>query len=97
MADGQSVGISCNQMLLPVGMLFSEIWGFVSVGRPLIREDGPAICSVITQWSESRRTRSHTLLSYLRLPQPGGPVSHIYIPQEQGGPFMPPGTVLGGY
>jgi hypothetical protein len=25
-------------------------------------------------------------------PQPGGPGSRIYIPQEQGGPDMPPGT-----
>jgi hypothetical protein len=28
----------------------------------------------------------------LRLPQPGGPGSRIYIPQEQGGPVIPPGT-----
>jgi hypothetical protein len=30
--------------------------------------------------------------SHLRLPQPGGPGPHIYIPQEQGGPVIPPGT-----
>jgi hypothetical protein len=82
---------TCNQILPPVGML-SEICGLVSVGRPLWREDGSAICSVITQWSESRRTRSHTLLSHLRLSQPGGPGSRVYIPQEQGGPVIPPGT-----
>jgi hypothetical protein len=64
----------------------------VSVGRPLWREDGSAICSVITQCSESRRTRNHTLLSHLRLLQPGGPGSRIYNPQEQGGPVIPPGT-----
>jgi hypothetical protein len=81
-----------DQILLPVGMLLSEICGLVSVGRPLWREDGFAICSVITQWSESRRTRNHTLLSHLRLPQPGGPGSRIYIPQEQGGPVIPPDT-----
>jgi hypothetical protein len=51
-----------------------------------------AICSVITQWSESRRPRGHTLLSHLRLLQPGGPGSRIYIPQEQGDPVLPPGT-----
>jgi hypothetical protein len=28
----------------------------------------------------------------LRLPQPGGPGSRIYIPQEQSGPVIPPGT-----
>jgi hypothetical protein len=67
-------------------MLLSEICGLVSVGRPLWREEGSAVCSVIIQWSESRRTRNHTLLSHLRLPQPGGPGSRIYIPQEQGGP-----------
>jgi hypothetical protein len=38
------------------------------------------------------QTRNHTLLSHLRLPQPGGPGSRIYIPQGQGGPVIPPGT-----
>jgi hypothetical protein len=32
--------------------------------------------------------RNHTLLSHLRLPQPGGPDFRIYIPQEQGGPVI---------
>jgi hypothetical protein len=81
-------------MLLPVGMLLSESCGLVSVERPLRREDGSAICSVITQWSESLGTRNHTLLSHLRLPQPGGPGFRIYIPQEQGGPVIPPDTRL---
>jgi hypothetical protein len=57
-----------DQILLPVRMLLSEICGLVSVGRPLWREDGSAICSVITQWSESLRSCNHTLLSHLRLP-----------------------------
>jgi hypothetical protein len=70
--------------------LLPEICGLVSIGRPLWREDGSAICSVITQWSESLRTRNHTLLSHLRLPQPRGTGSRIYIPQEQGGPVIPP-------
>jgi hypothetical protein len=85
---------TCDLILLPVGMLLSEIWGLVSVGRPLWREDGSAIYSVITQWSESCRTRNHTLLSHPRLPQPGGPGSRIYITQKQGGPVIPPGTVF---
>jgi hypothetical protein len=35
----------------------------------------------------------HILLSqFLRVPQPGGPSPRIYIPQEQGGPVIPPGT-----
>jgi hypothetical protein len=73
-------------------MLLSEICGLVSEGRPLWREDGSTIYSVITQWSESLKTRNHTLLSHLRLPQSGGPDSRIYIPQEQGYPVIPPGT-----
>jgi hypothetical protein len=83
---------TCDQILLRVGMLLSEICGLVSVGRPLWREDGFPICGVISQWSESLRTRNHNLLSRLRLPQPRAPVSRIYIPQEQGGPIVPPGT-----
>jgi hypothetical protein len=31
-------------------------------------------------------------VSDLKLPQPGGPGSRIYIPQEQGGPVITPGT-----
>jgi hypothetical protein len=60
------------------------LWG------ALWREDGSAICSAITQWSESRRIRNHTLLSHLWPSQPGGPGSLIYIPQEQDGPVTPP-------
>jgi hypothetical protein len=67
-----------------VEMLLSEICRLVSVGRPFRWEDGSTICSVITQWSESLRTRNHTLLSHLRFPQPGGPGSRIYIPVSGG-------------
>jgi hypothetical protein len=42
--------------------------------------------------SKSRRTHGHILLSLMRLSQPGGPGSRIYIPQEQGGLVIPPGT-----
>jgi hypothetical protein len=44
------------------------------------------IARAVTLRSKSRRTHDYILLSYLRLPQPGGPGSRIYIPQEQGGP-----------
>jgi hypothetical protein len=72
---------TCDQILLPVGMLLSEICRLVSVGRQLWREDGSAICIVITQWSESLRTHNHILLSHLRLPQSGGPGSrNLYLP-----------------
>jgi hypothetical protein len=63
------------------------LWGVFSNERTGLR-----FCSAITQWSESRRTRNHTLLSHLRLPQPGGPGSRIYILQEQGDPVIPAGT-----
>jgi hypothetical protein len=49
-------------------------------GRPLWPEDWSATCSAISQWSESLRTRNHTLLSHLRLPQPRGPGPRVYIP-----------------
>jgi hypothetical protein len=65
------VEVTLLPILLPVGMLVSEICGPVSVVRPLWREDGSAICSVITHWSESLRTRN-PLLSHLRLLQHGG-------------------------
>jgi hypothetical protein len=101
MTDSQSVclGIehsrgTCDQILLPVGMLLSEICGLVSVGRPLWQEDWSAFCSVITQWSESRRTRNHTLLSHLRLPQPGGP-GFCNIPPGTGWPSYTPGHWVG--
>jgi hypothetical protein len=61
------------------------LWGALSDERT-----GSAICSVITHWSKFHRTRNHTLLPHLRLPQPGGPGSHLHIPQEQGGPVIHP-------
>jgi hypothetical protein len=83
---------TCDQILVLVGIFLSDICGFVSIERPFWRENGSAICSVITQWSESVRTRNHTLLSHLRLPQHGGPGPRSYVPQEQGDPVIPPGT-----
>jgi hypothetical protein len=50
------------------------------------------LARAVTLGSKSHRTHGHILLSHLRLHQPGGPGSHIYIPQEQGGPVIPPGT-----
>jgi hypothetical protein len=41
--------------------------------------------------SQNDRTHNHTLLSHLRVPQPAGSGSRIYIPQEPGGPVVPPG------
>jgi hypothetical protein len=50
------------------------------------------LARAVTLGSKSRRIHDHILLSHLRLPQPGGPGPRIYIPQEQGGPVIPPGT-----
>jgi hypothetical protein len=50
------------------------------------------LARAVTLGSKFRRTHGHILLSHLSLPQPGGPGSRIYIPQEQGGPVIPPGT-----
>jgi hypothetical protein len=50
------------------------------------------LARTVTLGSKSRRTHDHTLMSHLRLPQPGGPGPRIYIPQEQGCPVIPPGT-----
>jgi hypothetical protein len=95
MTDGQSVSQSvsmswcwvhsgtCDQILLPVWRLEPESYCLVSVGRSLWWEDGSADYSAITQWSESCRTHNHTLLSHLRLPQPGGSGSRIYIPRNR--------------
>jgi hypothetical protein len=57
------------------------------------------VCNLLVQFSvtlqsKSHRTHDHILLSHLRLPEPGGPSPCIYIPQEQGGPLIPPGTGL---
>jgi hypothetical protein len=40
----------------------------------------------------SRDSWPHCTISDTRLPQPVGRGSRIYIPPEQGGPFIPPGT-----
>jgi hypothetical protein len=39
-----------------------------------------------------RDSRPYFTVSDSRLLQPGGPNPRIYIPQEQGGPVIPPGT-----
>jgi hypothetical protein len=52
------------------------------------------LASAVPLGTESRRTHGHILLPHLRLPQPRRPGPCIYIPQEQGGPVIPPGTVF---
>jgi hypothetical protein len=51
------------------------------------------LASTVPFGFQSRGTQDHILLSqFLRLPQPGGPGSRIYTPQDQGGLDIPPGT-----
>jgi hypothetical protein len=57
---------TCDQILLPVGMLLSYFCEAPSLTRG-------RVCSVITQWSESCRTSNHTLLSS-ETPPTGGTV-----------------------
>jgi hypothetical protein len=54
------------------------------------------VCNLLLQFAVTlgykfRRIHDHILLSHLRLPQSGGPGSHIFAPQGQGGPVIPPG------
>jgi hypothetical protein len=78
----------------------SDSWGFAIVAPSLTRG---RVCNLLVQLlsglaravtlgSKSLRTHGHILLSHLRLPQLGRPGSRIYIPQEQGGPVISPGT-----
>jgi hypothetical protein len=49
------------------------------------------LASSVPLGSESRGTRDHILLTqFIRLLQPGGTGSPIYIPQKQGGPVIHP-------
>jgi hypothetical protein len=52
----------------------------------------PGFTRAITLGSKYRRTHGHIIVSHLRLPHPGGPGPCIYIPQEQGGLVINPGT-----
>jgi hypothetical protein len=81
----------------------SDNCGFLDAGRGASSLTRGRICNLflqlllglaraVTLGSGSSRTHDHILLSHLRLPQPGGPGSRIYIPQEQSGPVIPLGT-----
>jgi hypothetical protein len=79
-----------DQIFITVGHLRSSCCGAPSLTRG-------RVCNLLVQFavilgSKSRRTHDHILLSHLRFLQPEGPGPHIYIPQEHGGPDIPPGT-----
>jgi hypothetical protein len=82
MTDGHSDSMSWYLAPMWDLRMLSEICSLISVERPLWREDGSAICSVITQWSESLRNLNNSLLSHLRLPQFGVPSSLLYPPES---------------
>jgi hypothetical protein len=81
-------------------LLLSDSCGFVDVGHPLWREDRSVVyncCWPLPMQSFSGLSPAGLMtvlytISDLRLPEPGGPGSCSYIPQEQGGPVIPPGT-----
>jgi hypothetical protein len=50
------------------------------------------LARAVTFGYKSYRTHDHFLLSHMRLPQPREPGPCTYIPQEQGGPVIIPGT-----
>jgi hypothetical protein len=86
-------------IFLSVEIFFRQlrVWYFVALsltrGRVYNLLSLLVLASAVPLGSESRGTQDHISLSqFLRLPQPGGPVPRIYIPQEQGDPDIPPGT-----
>jgi hypothetical protein len=70
------------------------MWGALSderTGLPFTIAAGPRQCS--HSWVRFPLDSStYFTVSDSRLPQPGGPGPRIYIPQEQGGPVILPGT-----
>jgi hypothetical protein len=97
---GQSVLVSSPHLgLMTKFLLLLDSCGFVDMVRSLWREDGSVDynCCCLRQRSYSqvrvpRGSWPYFTVSDLRLSQPGGPGPRIYIPQEQGGPVIPPGT-----
>jgi hypothetical protein len=70
------------------------MWGTLSnkrAGLPFTMAAGPHQHSHSRAWV-LQNSWPHFTVSDSRLPQPGGPGSHIYIPEKQGGPVIPPGT-----
>jgi hypothetical protein len=80
-----------------VSLLLSDSFAFVDVGRPLWREDG----SVVYNWHSPAQSFSIPILQELmtifyspRFDTPSTLKSspRIYIPQQLGGPVIPPAT-----
>jgi hypothetical protein len=70
------------------------MWCAFSDGRRVLSfttSAGPRQLS-LPQVRVLRDLRLCSSVSDSRLSQPGGPIPRIYIPQEQGDPFIPPST-----
>jgi hypothetical protein len=93
---GQSVLVSGThwdpQPFFPFSLyIFFDSFGFVDVRGPSLTRSSvctfqflPGIASTAFLRSESHGTHEYSLLSlFLRLPQPGGPGSCIYLSQER--------------
>jgi hypothetical protein len=89
-----------DQFFFLLEISFTQLWVCYFVAPSLTRG---RVCNLLYNcfWTlpeQSLLGRSpaelngHILLSHLRLPHSGGPGPRIYIPQEQGGPVIPPGT-----
>jgi hypothetical protein len=94
--DGQTASLSwCRAPIWGPcpDLYYCRIFAVFMLSRPLWREGDSAIdsCNLLSS-PKSRRTDDHILLSHTRLPQPEGPGPCIYIPQEQIGSVIPPGT-----
>jgi hypothetical protein len=85
---GQSVLVSSPHLgLMTRFLLLSDHCGFLIWGAFSDERTGLSFTMYSVQYT------IHFTVSDLRLPQLGGPGPYIYIPQEQGGPVIPPGTV----
>jgi hypothetical protein len=90
---------TCDQFFFLLKIFFRQLWVCYFVAPSLTRGQ---ICnlllllvlaSAVPLGSNPLEIQDHILLSQsLRLPQPGGPGAHIFIPQEQGCPDIPLGT-----
>jgi hypothetical protein len=76
----------------PDFLLLSDSCVLHNVERSLWREDGSCWWASLAQSFSASSPSGLATVSLSRLPQPGGPGPHIYIPQEQGCLVTPPGT-----
>jgi hypothetical protein len=103
--DTGATPLYCNYLcssLEPITKSFFSVWQLrlSCCGAPSLTREW--ICNLLVQLHlglaravtlESQFRRTQTIcLFHFRLQQPGQPDPRTYIPQEQGGPVIPPGT-----